>query len=106
MRSDTDRDGEARLGPLAGLITVDAVAEGADAGGERREGEVVVVPLPKQGHHVSELSVVDDAGVRRVQDVVGHLSHLRDENKLCGFFLFFETAQKRPLGKEFAPVGV
>lgn len=63
MKSDTDRDGEARLGPLAALVAVDAVAEGADAGGEGRETEVVVVPLPKQGHHVSELSVADNAGV-------------------------------------------
>lgn len=89
MRSDTDRDGEARLGPLAALVTVDAVAEGADAGGEGREGEVVVVPLPKQGHQVSELCVVDDAGVRRVQDVVGHLSHLREEDGCVVFLLLF-----------------
>lgn len=63
MRSDTDRDGEARLGPLAALITVDAVAEGADAGGEGGEAEVMVVPLPKQGHQVCEVSVADDAGI-------------------------------------------
>lgn len=76
---DTDRDGEAWLGPLARLIAVHAVAEGANAGRERREGEVVVVPLAKQCHHVRKLPVVDHAFVRRFKDVVRHLSHLRQE---------------------------
>lgn len=60
---DTDRDGEAWLSSLAALVTVHPVAEGADAGGEGREGEIVVVPLPKQGHHVSEFPVADHACV-------------------------------------------
>lgn len=82
---DTDRDGDARLSFLAAFVAVDPVAEGADAGGEGREGEVVVVPLPEQGHHVGELRVVDHARVRRAQDVVGHLSHLRGEEN-CSVF--------------------
>lgn len=57
----TNRDGDAWLSSLTALITVDPIAEGADARGEGREGEIVVVPLPKQGHHVSELSVADHA---------------------------------------------
>lgn len=79
FRLYTDRDGEARLGPLARLVAVDAVAEGANAGREGREGEVVVVPLAKQRHHVRELLVVDDVFIRRLKDVVGHLPHLRRE---------------------------
>lgn len=63
---NTNRDGNARLSALAALITVHPVAERADAGGEGREGEIVVVPLPKNGHHVSELSVTDHAVIRCV----------------------------------------
>lgn len=59
----TNRDGDARLSFLTALITVDPVAEGADAGREGREGEIVVVPLTKQGHQVSVFSVVDDTRV-------------------------------------------
>lgn len=80
--SDTDRDGEARLGPLARLIAVHAVAEGANAGRKGREGEVVVVPLAKQRHHVREFPVVDDTFVRCFKDVIGHLPHLRQEGSL------------------------
>lgn len=54
----TDRDGDTWLNVLTALITVHPVAEGADAGREGREGEIVVVPLPEQGYHVSEFSVV------------------------------------------------
>lgn len=54
-RSGTDRNGDAGLRLLAALVTVHPVAEGADAGGERGEGQIVVVPLPEQGHHVSDL---------------------------------------------------
>lgn len=75
----TDRDGEARLGALAGLFAVHPVAEGADAWREGREGEVMVVPLAKQRHHVRELPVADDALVRGVEDSVGHLPHLGQE---------------------------
>ena len=56
---DTDRDGDTWLNVLTALITVHPVAEGADAGREGREGEIVVVPLPEQGNHVSEFSVVN-----------------------------------------------
>lgn len=66
LSSDTNRDGDARLSLLAALVTVHPVAEGADAGGEGREGDIVVIPLPKQGHHVSEFSVVDHTIVRCV----------------------------------------
>lgn len=74
----TDRDGDAGLRLLAALLTVHPVAEGADAGRERGEGQVVVVPLPEQGHHVSELGVADHALVGGAEDVVGHLPHLRE----------------------------
>lgn len=74
---DTNRDGDAWLSFLTALVAVHPVAEGADAGGEGREGEIVVIPLAKQGHHVSEFSVADHGGICCVQDVVGHLSHLR-----------------------------
>lgn len=67
---------------LAALVTVQAVAEGADAGGERREGQIVVVPLPEQGHHMSELCVVDHAFVGCAEDVVGHLPHLRKDSSV------------------------
>lgn len=72
----TNRDGDARLGALAALVTVHPVAERADAGREGREGEVVVVPLAEQGHHVSEVSVVDHVSVSHAQNVVGHLPYL------------------------------
>lgn len=75
----TDRNGDAGLRLLAALLTVHPVAEGADAGGERGEGQIVVVPLSKQGHHVSELRVADHAVVGGTEDVVGHLPHLRKE---------------------------
>lgn len=80
LKFATDRNGDAGLGLLAALGTVHPVAEGADAGGEGGEGQVVVVPLSKQGHHVSELRVVDHAIVGRTEDVVGHLPHLRKES--------------------------
>lgn len=80
LKFGTDRNGDAGLGFLTALGTVHPVAEGADAGGERGEGQVVVVPLSKQGHHVSELRVVDHAVVGRTEDVVGHLPHLRKES--------------------------
>lgn len=57
---ETNRDGGARLGLLAALITVHAAAERADAGREGCEGEVVIVPLAEKGHHVSEISVTDN----------------------------------------------
>lgn len=59
----TNRDGDARVSVLTAVVTVDPIAEGADAGGEGSEGEIVVVPLPKQGHHVREFFVVDHACV-------------------------------------------
>lgn len=80
LKFGTDRNGDAGLGSLTALGTVHPIAEGADAGGERGEGQVVVVPLTKQGHHVSELRVVDHAIVGRTEDVVGHLPHLRKES--------------------------
>lgn len=80
LKFGTDLNGDAGLGSLTALGTVHPVAEGADAGGERGEGQVVVVPLSKQGHHVSELRVVDHAVVGRTEDVVGHLPHLRKES--------------------------
>lgn len=76
----TNRDGDARLGALAALVTVQSAAERADAGREGREGEVVVVPLAEQGHHVSVVSVTDHGSICRSQNVVGHLSHLSEEN--------------------------
>lgn len=79
MSFGTDRNGDAGLRLLAALLTVHPVAEGADAGGERGEGQIVVVPLAKQGHHVSELRVADHAVVGGTEDVVGHLPHLRTE---------------------------
>lgn len=75
----THRNGDAGLRLLAALLTVHPVAEGADARGKRGEGQIVVVPLSKQGHHVSELRVVDHAVVSGTEDVVGHLPHLRKE---------------------------
>lgn len=80
LKFGTDRNGDAGLSSLTALGTVHPVAEGADAGGERGEGQVVVVPLSKQGHHVSELRVADHAIVGRTEDVVGHLPHLRKES--------------------------
>lgn len=80
LKFGTDRNGDAGLGLLTAIGTVQPVAEGADAGGERGEGQVVVVPLSKQGHHVRELRVVDHAVVGRTEDVVGHLPHLRNES--------------------------
>lgn len=65
MTSDTHWNGEARLSPLARLLAVHAIAKRANAGREGCEGEIVVVPLAKQRHHVCELPVVDDAFVRR-----------------------------------------
>lgn len=90
----TNRDGDAWLSSLTALVTVDPVAEGADAGGERCEGEIVVVPLPKQGHHVSEFSVVDHARVCCVQDVVGHLSHLRVEENGFNFKSALDSSKR------------
>lgn len=75
----THRNGDAGLRLLAALLTVHPVAEGADARGKRGEGQIVVVPLSKQGHHVSELRVIDHAVVSGTEDVVGHLPHLRKE---------------------------
>lgn len=93
-RSGTDRNGDAGLRLLAALFTVHPVAEGADAGGERGEGQVVVVPLPEQGHHVSELRVVDHAFVGRAEDVVGHLPHLRKDSS--GFLFDLRIELQRP----------
>lgn len=66
---------------LTAIVTVHPVAEGADARGEGREGEIVVVKLTIQGHHVGKLSVVNYTCVRCVQDVIGHLSDLKVEEK-------------------------
>lgn len=79
---DTYRDGDAGLGILTALVTVHTIAEGADARGEGREGEIVVVPLTKQGHKVTELAVADNAFITCTEDVVGHLSHLRAEESV------------------------
>lgn len=81
LNFDTNRDGDAWLRALTALITVYPVAEGADAGGKGREGEIVVIPLAKQGHHVSEFSVVNHACIICSEDVIGHLSYLRSEEK-------------------------
>lgn len=74
-----DRDGDARLSSLAAFVTVNAVAEGDDAGGERRECDVVIIPLSEQSHHETEFCVVDNAVVSGAEDVVGHLSHQREQ---------------------------
>ena len=81
LGSDTYRDGDAGLGILTALLTVHTIAEGADAGGEGREGQIVVVPLTKQGHKVTELAVADDPFILCAEDVVGHLSHLKAEER-------------------------
>lgn len=76
---DTNRYGDARLSLLTAVVTVHPIAKGADAGGEWREGEIVVVPLAKQGHHVSEFVVANHACVSCPEDVIGHLSDLRSK---------------------------
>lgn len=101
LKFGTDRNGDAGLGLLTALGTVHPVAEGADAGGEGGEGEVVVVPLSKQGHHVSELRVVDHVFVGRTEDVVGHLPHLRKESGISHRF----TTQAAARPSRGLPVG-
>lgn len=62
-RFKTNRDGDAWLSILTALLTVYPVGEGADAGREGSKGNIVVVPLAEQGHHVSELAVADHTGI-------------------------------------------
>uniref|UniRef100_A0A3B3B7B2 Uncharacterized protein n=1 Tax=Oryzias melastigma TaxID=30732 RepID=A0A3B3B7B2_ORYME len=69
------------FGLFAALVTVQPVAEGADAGGDRRKTEVVVIPLAKQRDHVGKLIVIDHACISHAQDVVGHLSYLKEQNR-------------------------
>lgn len=62
---------------LAALFTVNAAAEGADDGGVRGEGQVVVGPLAEDGHQVSVERVAVHPGVGSSEDIVGHLPYLR-----------------------------
>lgn len=52
-----DLDWEAWLRAIAGVITVNAIAEGPDAGGHRGEGQVVVIKLAKEGEDECVLTV-------------------------------------------------
>lgn len=70
-------DGEAGLRVVAALFTVNAVTEGADDGGMRGEGQVVVGPLPEDGHHVSVEGVTVHPRVRSFENTVGHLPYLQ-----------------------------
>lgn len=70
-------DGEAGLRALAALFAVDAVAEGADDGGVRGKGQVVVGPLPEDGHQVSVERVAVHPRVGSSENTVGHLPYLQ-----------------------------
>lgn len=70
-------DGEAGLRARAALFTVNAVAEGADDGGVRGKGQVVVSPLPEDGHQVSVERVAVHPRVGSSENTVGHLSYLQ-----------------------------
>ena len=77
----TDLDGEAGLSAVAAGVTVDAAVEGADAGGVRGEGQVVVRPLAEDGHQVRIERIVLHVRVGCAQDPVGHLPHLETWRK-------------------------
>lgn len=70
-------DGEAGLRALAALFTVNAAAEGADDGGVRAKGQVVVGPLPEDGHQVSVERVAVHLRVGSSENTVGHLPNLQ-----------------------------
>lgn len=70
-------DGEAGLRVLAALFTVNAVTEGADDGGVRGKGQVVVGPLPEDGHQVSVEGVAVHPRVGSFENTVGHLPYLQ-----------------------------
>jgi hypothetical protein len=76
VRAVTDLDREAGLRALTFLVTVQAVAEGADAGREGRECQVMVVPLAKEGDKVCELAIVHYTRVIGCQDTVRDLPYL------------------------------
>ena len=77
----TDLDGEAGLCAVTAGVTVDAVVIGADAGGVRGEGQVVVRPLAEDGQQVRVVAVVLHVRVGHAQDAVGHLPHLETRRK-------------------------
>lgn len=69
-------DGEAGLCALTALFTVDAVAEGAYDGGVRSKGQVVVGPLPEDGHQVSVEGIALHPGVGSSENTVRHFPYL------------------------------
>lgn len=70
-------DGEAGLCALTALFTVDAVAEGADDGGVRGKGQVVVGPLSEDGHQVSVEGIALHPGVVSSENTVRHFPYLQ-----------------------------
>lgn len=62
---------------LAALFTVNAVTEGADDGGVRGKRQVVVGPLPEDGHHVRVEGVAVHLRVCSFENTVGHLPYLQ-----------------------------
>ena len=74
-------DGEAGFWALTALVAVQAIAEGADARGEGRECQVVVIPLAKQGHEMGELLIAHDGLIRCVHNEVWDLPDLRTNGR-------------------------
>lgn len=70
-------DGEAGLCALTALFTVDAIAEGADDGGVRGKGQVMVGPLSEDGHQVSVEGIALHPGVGSSENTVRHFPYLQ-----------------------------
>lgn len=81
MRAGTDLDGETGFGAFTALVTVQAVAVGANARGEGRERQVMVVPLAKEGDHVCVLAIALNTSIIGCQDTVRDLPYLHKGRK-------------------------
>lgn len=81
MRAGTDLDGETGFGAFTALVTVQAVAVGANAGGEGRERQVMVVPLAKEGDHVCVLAIALNTSIIGCQDTVRDLPYLQTQRE-------------------------
>ena len=77
----TDWNGEAGFWALTTLVAVQAIAERSDARWERRECQVVVIPLTKQGHEMGELLIAHHGLIRCVQNEVWDLPDLSTNSK-------------------------
>ena len=64
MSKNTNLNGDAGLNLFTALFTVNTIAEGTNAWGERCEAKIMIVPLAKKGRHEGVLSVIHHVSIK------------------------------------------